>query len=73
MNEIWKDIERSLACAAKAKRLSQRACRLQETSERLRRQSAELLRHNRAMRSEHRQQHGLSPKPFLVETLRLPD
>jgi erythromycin esterase-like protein len=73
MDDIWKDIERSLACAAKAKRLSQRACRLQETSERLRQQSAELIRHNRAVRSERRRQHGLSPKPFLVEKLRLPN
>ena len=73
MDDSWKDIERSLACAAKAKLLSQRACRLQKTSERLRRLSAELLRHNRAVRSERGRQHGLSPKPFLVETLRLPD
>jgi len=73
VGEIREDIEYSLACAAKAKSLSQRASHLQETSEQLRRQSAELVRHNRIMRNARRGQHGITPKPFLVEELRLPD
>ena len=40
----WSGIERSLACAAEAKRLRARAHHLQEASKRLRRQSAALLR-----------------------------
>lgn len=69
--EGWNRIERSLACAAEGKRLSDESITLRERSRRLREQSAELSRHNRTLPSIFDRQNGFKRKGSSVEKLRL--
>jgi len=49
--ELWAEIERSLTCAAEAKRLSAHARSLRERSEKLRQESIVLSAQNRTFHS----------------------
>lgn len=69
--EIWKPIERSLACTVEGKRLIERSHRLREKSKRLRQQSGELLRNNSIHRNEIHLEASPSRSPLLVQKLRL--
>ena len=51
-SEVWLVVEHSLDCAARARRLTEDASLLREMSERLRQQSADLVRVNRMSRTE---------------------
>lgn len=64
--EMWTVIEHSSECVERARRASEKAFRLQQTSQELRKRAAELVRYNRAVRTE-------GGKDFLLDLLRLPD
>ena len=71
-SEVWSDIERSLACAAKSRKAIENAGRLRAESERLRQKSAALLRSSPGSRKELRQQNRLKSASLLAEERQSP-